>query len=581
MKYCSRILRPTRHSRFARAMELAQNYRRKFAFSPISISLCILNFKFLLISQIVSCSLDVPLKSHLNWPIAVTSSNQSSIYSRKRDSNEILHRIATDMRKDLHQNPRVNLTRIRQLQPIRTSTSAHINGPNVQNLFEARRGGREMDQIVFNRLIEPPANARLGFSMHSEHLPAENYRLEVLDMSPNGNPRVPDRYYLPNGPPPFRPTTWMLGMVSNGALEKLQRSKALKQIYKVKISHLFSDLLRQLWSFAEKFRRHKNKIAGTKMEAMQIALNKLVHHDGQAFKFKWPLVMLNPNFVKEILSNPTFLVMLFHAVEVAYMSMPMNLWLKPLMRLVKQPSPEKEEQVWWRRKRFYDTLNGRGSSELQPNLKTVHFRNPGRPTPVAIPNLVNMIRHLAGKPGPTLAYYHQPKYSPFQDSHLLKDYPTQDSRAPSIENSHPIYLQTIAQTTLDRLRAQTYSHKHHAGSSPTIVNNWQLQIPDDALIGQQVQFNPLLTGHHPTQATANEEEWFMHPPSSDQIMSNEEFEMLEPRERESVLKEAKERLEESRWTNELIKQHSDYVESLKNQHDTSIRMSHLVDGGAR
>lgn len=213
---------------------------------------------------------------------------------------------------------------------------------------------------------------------------------------------------LPSGPPPFRPSSIILGLNSMGLLKKLKKTKIFKRMYKSKVYYLFLDTLQQLAVLAEKVSKKKLDIAEANMATIQAVTNKLVSKGGQNLKLKWPLVMLNPQFLRELLSSPTFLVMLFHAIEVAYMSTPINFWLKPLVKLVKQPSPKEEEQIWWRRKRLYDTLNGHGASELQPNLRSIHFKQPGEPTPVAFPHLVQMFRDLTGRPAPNPDHYKYP-----------------------------------------------------------------------------------------------------------------------------------------------------------------------------
>ena len=55
--------------------------------------------------------------------------------------------------------------------------------------------------------------------------------------------------------------------------------------------------------------------------------------------------------------------------------------------------------------------------------------------------------------------------------------------------------------------------------------------------------------------------------SSDQLMTQSDFQMLEPYERELVLREARDRLVETRLADELIKQQSEFVDSIRQRHD--------------
>lgn len=334
------------------------------------------------------------------------------------------------------------------------------------------------------------------------------------------------RHNLPTGPPPFIPSPLALKFRS------MSTSKLGKPVINSKVYYLFLDTLRQLNLMVNDLATKKLRSIGGHLMGKHLLANQIASKVRHSMKLKWPLVMLNPNFVREILSNPTFLVMLFHAVEVAYASSAKGLLLKPLVKLVAQPSYEKEEKIWWRRKRLYDTLNGHGSSELQPNLKTKHFRQPGKPTPIAVPKLANLVRKLAKKAPPNPAYYRQPiSESVYYPARLRAPEKFAES---SVQNGLKSY------TLVEPDKAQTLIDETHDGSD----------YPQVALSAQQSQ-----------------DDWLAFAPTKEQLMSQQEFDSLDPREREQVIKQAQMHLEESRWINDLIKQHHDFVESLAKRSD--------------
>lgn len=389
------------------------------------------------------------------------------------------------------------------------------------------------------------------------------------------------RHYLPSGPPPIRPSMLMLGLTSTtGVLDKLKRTSSFKRIYKSKVYHMFIDVLQKLTLLVDRLARKKVDFTNANLEALKAVFSKLTWKGGNVMKLKWPMAMLNPQFLKEVLSTPTFLVMLFHAVEVAYLSMPTHSWLKPFVKLVTQPSPEKEEQIWWRRKRLYDTLNGRGSSELQPNMKTIHFRRPGLPTPIAFPSLVNLVRQLAKKPPPIVAHYQQPvDHGPPplpNEYHNMVNLPTMYS----IESTNNVYktdhhMNTAQQEAFlsNQIKAQNIV-RMPGGAPPKLalhegaIPELQFQMLDDNSFGGKRLASVAATDVRPYELTAsnvipmNPEDWLTHMPSQDQLMSQTEFDSLDEHERELVIKEAQNRFEESKLTNDLIKQHSDYIDSI-------------------
>lgn len=249
------------------------------------------------------------------------------------------------------------------------------------------------------------------------------------------------------------------------------------------------------------------------------------------------------------------------------MSMPINFWLKPLVKLVAQPSPEKEDQIWWRRKRLYDTLNGFGASELQPNLRTIHFRYPGEQTPVALPSLANLVRQYLGRPAPNPAHYSQPSAG-------KQRLPQMHGSIPSGEES-AFYANNLRQhQSAHPAMTNSYDHLQNSLGSPTTlveseVPDWQNGWENDPRIPSPMINSPTISQHeaaqYPDLTSQQDQDWLTHSPSQDELMSASEFETLEPHERERVIKEAKSRFEDSNWTNELIKQHTNYIDSLASQ----------------
>lgn len=391
------------------------------------------------------------------------------------------------------------------------------------------------------------------------------------------------RQYLPSGPPPFKPPMVAFHETSRKAYEQLKKTLIFKKMYKPKVYYLFLDTLRQLTLLAENLSRKKLAIAGAKYEALQKIVNKIAWKGSNALKLKWPLVMLNPRFLREILSNPTFLVMLFHAVEVAYMSMPMNFWLKPLMKLIAQRSPEKEEEIWWRRKRIYDTLNGHGASELQPNLKTAHFRNPGEPTPIAIPTIVHVFRNLVDRPSPDPTYHkHLSTGSSEQasDNVALSPYGNYLDDFYHSSSNKDSQQMTNAQEE-EFLKNQVGMNQKNIdpeNAATTLVENetsdWPLEMMESGVVSQSMDPEPS-PNHHLAIAPTNQEDWLSQRPSEDQLMSQHEFNSLDPKEKDMVLREARQRFEESKWANELIKEHNDFINAFTQQDQTPDHLSSI------
>lgn len=330
------------------------------------------------------------------------------------------------------------------------------------------------------------------------------------------------QHLLPNGPPPFRPTMLMLSLSNHNLmlLDKFKKTLLFKKYYKSKIYNLFLQILQQLSSLLKKMAKEKVLAHKLKVITVHAVLSKLIHSKKNQFtQLKWPLVVLNPAFLRQMLSTPTFLVMLFHAIEVAYTSLPIkHFWLRPLVKMVAQRSPAEEERIWWYRKRFYDSINGLGSSEMEPNLRATHFHTRGKPALIAVPSIGKLMKH-------------------FESHNIGVDYAFgQQFKQPQAFSYH--------QTS-----------KEHADES--ILSSAQ---EESFLANQLKHYNRHQQMDHSNQA--QQQQWTGQMPSADQLMSQEEFEMMDPQDREYILHEARRRFEESKWTNEIIKQQSDMIDSL-------------------
>lgn len=427
-------------------------------------------------------------------------------------------------------------------QPIDISRYGEIRVPFIKNESGRReRSFLSKDKLPFNQGKRKP--------------------IQTISSSPTGGRYVAslNRHYLPNGPPPFQPSTFMLGTLSGGALERLKRTSTFKRMYRSKAYYLFLDILRQLNLIADNISKKKMDLAQVQMETIQTIINKITPRFGNNLKTKWPLVMLNPQFFRELISSPTFLVMLFHAVEVAYMTMPGSLLLKSLVQLIAQPSPEKEEKIWWRRKRLYDTLNGHGSSELQPNLKTINFRNPGEQTPIAIPKIVSIFRKLTNRPPPDPTTHKQhfiyPSSSiPQQVSSIL------DLKGSQIHDND-LYMNAVQESAFlaNQLKAK-YQINHKQPQNEESMDDWQTLYAKGTTSNQAI----MKPEYFDQMALGNQEEWLTYRPHPEQLMSKQEFDSLDPQDKERMMQEVRDRFEESKWTNELIRQQSEFIEAFTN-----------------
>jgi hypothetical protein len=569
-----------------------------------------------------------------------------------------------------------------------------------QQLQRAARGVNSGFQL------EPPTRGDLIYKVEPdllrlqarsvEHLQQEN-RMKLVQKNlnrlqqhksnsaaANANGKLPVGHILPSGPPPFRPPSLLLSLNSWGALEKLKRTKIFKRMYKSRAYYLFLDVIQQLVIMLDNIAKKKIDLTDSNVATIQAVVHKLAFKGGQKLKLKWPLVMLNPHFIKELLGTPTMLVMLFHAIEVAYMSLPTAFWLKPLVKLVKQPSPEKEDEVWWRRKRLYDIVNGPGSSELQPNLKAIHFKRPpaepsagiadllhhfassdsptghhhysssspppgrqsaakhydrpGLPTPLLAPDSVHQLMTLTSQQqpadqmgymdqhGPGVATHPEPPNEPgplvgqeqpmgpsaatYNDNGAIyaptgqgdvssvAEQMSQPDYGPKSQRQPDGYMSSAQE---ESFLANQLSHRRptiggtaaHGDNSMAAASQADLMTPSakDWLYGSSVGQVPLPRPVARPTYSDNLEHVGVDRPAGlpismpdirywqpgttdgavgpDQLMSQKDFQMLEPHERELVLRETRDSLAEAHLADELIKQQSEFVNSIIQRHDVS------------
>lgn len=324
---------------------------------------------------------------------------------------------------------------------------------------------------------------------------AVNY-LKLADMQ-----RRQQHQLLPAGPPPFRPSGLALSLASSGGLKKLKKTKTFEMIQKSDIHVKYFDLLNQLRLLAEHLTRKQLDKVGKKMVSVQLIVGGVISKLGGSIKPKWPLVMLNPKFLKQLLSTPTFLVMLFHAVEAAYLSTPKatSKLLRPLVKLVEQPTQEKEDEVWWRRKRLYDTLNGPGSSEQEPALRARNFRYKGKPARINLAQATKLLRKLSKRPQPNPS---DPYRHPFAVSPQIYFQPPPPPPPPphqhhQIDNNHPEYLhqahyQPLKYETFSELDKDLSQHQFHQQtldeSELDFLSVAQRLKQEQALVQQQPEY---------------------------------------------------------------------------------------------
>lgn len=488
--------------------------------------------------------------------------------------------------------------KIQHVDPINLEVSRYGEIPELYHpISEGLK--RSSNRQGLKRVAKSILSASKDIQHNYQHLPSTGGRRNGFVSSNikfgGSSSATTMRKLLPNGPPPFIPPALFLPHTTLAkALHVLKQTKAFKSMYKSKVYYLFLDLLRQLALLADGISKKKIVMTQANLALIESVVSKLAMKGGQLLKLKWPMVLLNPHFLKGILADPTFLVTLFHSLEVAYMAMPLKaFWLKPMLKLVRQPSPEKEEQTWWRRKSFYDTLNGHGSSELQPNLKTVHFRNPGSPAKFAFPHLVKVIHTVAKKPPPNPThnvaidgpyallqneypnqhdYMNENAFS-FADKIVFNaeqdGHPTKD-----IQNDHymtPAQEEAFLNNQIGHNGKANY--KKLKNTVPTPSTQFELTQQPEAGVsdlnydgGQSSQMHEQV-GNNAVLPVVSQDDWLTHPPKPEQLMSQDEFNSLDDRDKDLILSEARQRFEESRLTNELIKQHDDLIASFANRKD--------------
>lgn len=407
------------------------------------------------------------------------------------------------------------------------------------------------------------------------------------------------QHLLPSGPPPFKPMQAFLvnlaslmqqneqQYLSNSDLllpmlrNRMKKTKIYKQFENSPAQYFFLDILKQLSLLCDKlahtqvkfvkwpFKLHlfietlvekvgknmvKNKNFGHSFSSQYdwpktttttknkhgFLANQMhsMKDKAKILLLKWPIVMLNPRFLPSLLQDPTFLVSLFNTVETAYLSMPHKLhWLKPIVRLVTQPNFEKEEQIWWRRKRHYDLLNGPQSSELEPNLQTKHFRtipmevkrkyiaNSSSPTKLIVPALIGLTRKLMHKKAPQQQHYKYPR------AERVSENPVQNIN-PKINNNNN----------------NNYDDNNIISQMPIPIQLQEShQSPEIGLQNEQ----PALANNLHTSLSSHRD-----------LLTQEEFDSLEPEHKRLILEESRRQLEEAKFTDDLIKQHTDFIESF-------------------
>lgn len=413
----------------------------------------------------------------------------------------------------------------------------------------------QQDEFAWRVLPEIDPNDN---QLESEFVATQpEFNLIASDTNTNTNHKREARHqqFLPNGPPPFRPPTILLSLNSRGLLGKIKASQTFKHMYKSKAYYFFLDALRQLSTLSDQMIQTKMQLTKTKLVAVQVVVNRLINKAGHKLKLKWPLILLNPSFLHGLLRDPTFLVMLFHAIETAYVSFPVkNIWLKPLVKFVSQPSLDKEEKIWWRRKRHYDLLNGPGSSELQPNLKARHFKTLGKlqhekpaSASVLFPTIVGLARKLTGKRAPDPNYY---KYPP-QQAPILEHF----VRLPQVIDSHQPPDEVLQQ------------HQTDLHETPETAANWNSNEMEPHYETEPKQNSAESKPQEQVWDMTNEIRQTIDEPSKyiNDVLSQSEFDALDASVRESIVEEARARLEDSRLTEEMIKRQTDLIESLANK----------------
>lgn len=365
-------------------------------------------------------------------------------------------------------------------------------------------------------------------------------------------------HMLPSGPPPFRPPIVLLNLMnsngnrnSNSLLNKLKTSKTFKNNYISNVYYFYFDVLRQLNILSQKLIEKRLIFSRKKLISIQALINVILNKKGSLIKLKWPLIMLNPKFITNLLRDPTFLVMLFHSIETAYTSMPNKRFiLKPLINIVNQPSLEKEERIWWKRKRQYDLINGPNSSELEPNLRAKHFKFRSnleseelKLNEKIIAKLRKFARKLSKKGQINPTYYRYPLIATQQETSMNSN---------SNSNKYPNGSNWIR-----------YLEPHEDTEGPQTIDDYEFNNNNDNYYSSidQITYKdskPASVVHLESNGEKNAHYDYQT------IMSPFEFESLEPKERKLILLEAKRSFEESKLTDELIKQQTELIESFTN-----------------
>lgn len=415
--------------------------------------------------------------------------------------------------------------------------------------------------------------------------------------SSSGAPR-PFIQTLPKGPPPLGPSKLLLGLneARRTHMKKikgfssiidnrhLNRFASITKKKKDQLEYILLDSMKQLTLLSQSMKQHLHPInlKLVKADEIKLALEAFLlnlsskmsnFNKGARLNFKkhnhnqsaqWPLILLsNPRFLTNLMSDPNFLVSLFNTIETAYVSMPRkNLWLKPLLKIVSQRAPEKEERIWWRRKQHYDLMNGPNASELEPNLQSKGFRTVHKaqghslilkPAKLAIPATVALLRKLTQKRPPDPSYYKYPK-SIASSNHIHSFQPSIEHANMLIDTSkHPIAVSSP-------IWATSHVVDEHGGHKQSqYYQNWDhSNLPPEGQASNELQ-QPIDSSAHDQQAQQHGDQLLL---ASSPLMSESELANLDPHELELIYEQAKRHFEESSFTDKLIKEHTDFIESI-------------------
>lgn len=342
-----------------------------------------------------------------------------------------------------------------------------------------------------------------------------------------------------------------------------------------KLFHLLEECKQKFASIVNSLAVKKTQVGADTMQSFHYSLNRLMIEMSDKFRFKFPL--LDKRFIHSLFSDPALLVMLWNAAEIAHMSLPIGkLLFKPIVKLAAQPNFEKEEKIWWRRKRIFDVLNGFGSSEFEPNLRSADFRLPkynhAQATQYSFPWLGQILRNLGIKhPFVSAVHYPRPGFkqqlqqqtginllaSDSNQSHALAD---NDSHT-SIPQPHLIPMQHddnvdgtyIQSNYIDDLKSSSDEQINYSTEVPIATESNNFEMTNGSETNEQT-FDSHLHSHQEFEPTIDSNN-----------LDAKDFEKLDGKEKEFVVSEFRKHLNEFEQTNKLIDQQRQLVESLKQE----------------